>query len=480
MNRSARLTALRVVAIRVALALFVIACAMAAALSARPARADEATRDTAGDLANPLPRRGFFGAVTAAMPADERTHLGFPDTAGVVIQSVVEGAGAARAGLQAEDVILTVDGAGVATPGQLALRMAGRKPGDKVAIAYSRASRRRVKSVELTEAPREASAEYDIVYGSITSRAGRQRTIITKPKSPGPHPAFFIIQGIGAFTMERGPGGAAGYAAIIEDFAARGFVTLRVDKPGCGDSEGGPLKDVDFDTQLDGFRHALAMLRSDPDVDRDRILIFGHSMGGVWGPLLATEMPVRGIAVYGTVAKTWVEYTFENNRRQAALGGATAAEIDTLIRQEAIGNYFLCEVGMTPDELATARPEMSAWVDSTFVERKYSSGLHYNFLRQLNSKNLAAAWEAFPGWALAVWGRSDFISGEADHALVAQIVNARNAGRGEFVVLENSDHGFYEAMTFEESIANWGKPGRRLNPAIVETLRAWSEKVARN
>ena len=45
------------------------------------------------------------------------------------------------------------------------------------------------------------------------------------------------------------------------------------------------------------------------------MFIFGHSMGGVFGPILASEIPIRGIAVYGTVAKTWTEYCLENWRR---------------------------------------------------------------------------------------------------------------------------------------------------------------------
>jgi hypothetical protein len=56
-------------------------------------------------------------------------------------------------------------------------------------------------------------------------------------------------------------------------------------------------------------------------------------------------------------------------------------------------------------------------------------------------------------------------------------VNARRAGFGEFVALEASDHGFYRAATPEESFAQWGTPGRLLNPAIVETLREWSERA---
>jgi pimeloyl-ACP methyl ester carboxylesterase len=285
------------------------------------------------------------------------------------------------------------------------------------------------------------------------------------------------MQGIGPFTMERAAGGGLGYGPILDDFASRGFVTFRVDKPGCGDSEGAPLKDVDFETQLDGFRAGLAALRENPDVDRDRILVFGHSMGGVWGPLAAIDHPVLGIAVYGTIAKTWDEYTLENCRRQSALAGSDAASIDTLVRHEASVNHYICVERLSPAEVRAQHTELAAWIDSTWVDATYYSGLHYDFVRQLASKNLAAAWTAFDGHALAVWGKSDFISSEGDHALIAQIVNARHPGRGEFLALDACDHGFCEAATFEESFAEWGKPGRPVNPVVVNTLREWSDRV---
>ena len=64
-----------------------------------------------------------------------------------------------------------------------------------------------------------------------------------------------------------------------------------------------------------------------PSIDQDKILIFGHSMGGCEGPIIATEFPVKGIAVYGTVTRTWHEYMLENLRRQAPLAG-TSPNID--------------------------------------------------------------------------------------------------------------------------------------------------------
>ena len=66
---------------------------------------------------------------------------------------------------------------------------------------------------------------------------------------------------------------------IAQDLARHGYVTLRVERPGCGDSEGGPLRDVDFDVELDGYLEALRALKQLDSVDADRVYLFGHSMG---------------------------------------------------------------------------------------------------------------------------------------------------------------------------------------------------------
>jgi uncharacterized protein len=309
----------------------------------------------------------------------------------------------------------------------------------------------------------------------VPSRGGRLRVIWTRPVTPGRHPGFLLVQGIGTFTVENPSGLLSGYGDIIRDFSRRGFVTLRVDKPGCGDSEGGPLRDVDFDTQLDGFRQALAALRADPAVDPDRILVFGHSMGGAWGPLLAAETPVRGLAVYGTLARTWVEYVLENTRRQAALAGEAPDAIDRTAKEGAAADTYLDHEGLTPAEMVDRHPEMKAWADSNLTEGKYYSGLHYTFVRQLAGKNLAEAWRRFPGHALAFWGRGDFLSGEADHELIARIVNGEHPGHARFLAVD-MDHAFRPIATPAGSFATWGRPGA-VSPLIVETLRSWSEEV---
>jgi hypothetical protein len=43
----------------------------------------------------------------------------------------------------------------------------------------------------------------------------------------------------------------------LNEFAKSDYVTVQVEKPGIGDSEGGPFADLDFATELDAYRQAL-------------------------------------------------------------------------------------------------------------------------------------------------------------------------------------------------------------------------------
>ena len=443
------------------------------ASAASPARGHAAPSD-------PLPRRPFLGTGIGPITVANRVRQKLADSSGVEVRRVLPGSSAEAAGLRQGDVIVRVDGAPVTSPAGFVQAVARKKGGASIDLVFWRNGSRRTQHIRLKPLPLESSDAYDVEYGSVPSAGGRLRLVWARPRDAVAtrHPALLLIQGIGTFSVENVPATEGGYHAIIDDFARRGYVTLRVDKPGCGDSEGGPLLDVDFDTQLDGFRQALRVLRADPHVDSARVLIFGHSMGGVWGPLLGVETPVRGIAVYGTFARTWLEYVLENNRRQSELAGVSPAAVDSALWGDAEATYWMDRKGLAPRQAIEREPSLRAWVDSSMTQDTYWSGLHYRFVQQLASKNLGAAWTAFPGHALAIWGRSDFISGEADHQLIARIVNRAHPGHGEFRALEGSDHGFYRMKDQKESFEKWGRPGSEFNPEIVAVLREWSDRIA--
>ena len=132
------------------------------------------------------------------------------------------------------------NGAKIAGTGAFVQAIASRKAGAELTIELRRGDDLRQEKVTLKGRPFEKSDAYEVIYGAVPSRAGRLRTILTRPKGEGKHPALFLIQGIGLASIDNPVGPLSSYKTIVDDFTRHGFVTLRVDKPGCGDSEGGP------------------------------------------------------------------------------------------------------------------------------------------------------------------------------------------------------------------------------------------------
>jgi len=199
-------------------------------------------------------------------------------------------------------------------------------------------------------------------------------------------------------------------------------------------------------------------------------------MGGVFSPIIASETPIRGIAVYGTVAKTWTEYFLENWRRQAGLAGDDPARIDSLLRNLAVALHYLLMEQKAPDEALRLRPELRSTLAKLAPAGRIDSR-SMRFWTQLATRNLPAYWAKGNASVLAIWGRNDFIATEADHPFIAEIVNKARSGKGVYVALEGSDHGFRKTVSIVDSFTRWKALGGEFNPQIVATLKEWIEKV---
>ena len=119
-------------------------------------------------------------------------------------------------------------------------------------------------------APREQVPGADVIYDSVKTRAGyRVRRITTIPQNAiGKLPAVFMVGWLSCDSVEQPGMRSDGFAELMYEIASRsGFITVRIDKPGVGDSEGPPCAQADFQTELAAYQNAFEALSAMDRVD---------------------------------------------------------------------------------------------------------------------------------------------------------------------------------------------------------------------
>jgi serine protease Do len=99
--------------------------------------------------------RGYLGVQIQPLSDDLASSLGLPKNRGEFVQSVEPGQPAARAGLQAGDVVLTVDGKDVTPEQTLSFIVANEAPGARIPIELVRDGRRQTVTATVGKRPSE-------------------------------------------------------------------------------------------------------------------------------------------------------------------------------------------------------------------------------------------------------------------------------------------------------------------------------------
>lgn len=401
--------------------------------------------------------------------------LGIQFQAGTLIVAGTVPGGSAEKDLKPGDILLSLNNVTLENPQLLGPAIAPLKAGEKVPVVLQREGKVVNLTITLKERPRETSPDYDVIYSHVVSNGNRIRTIITKPKKAGKFPVFFMMQGLGQFSMDYALSGPSGpYKEFVQHFAKQDFVTIRVEKPGMGDAEGGPYPETDFFTEGDVYLQALRDIKTKPYVNPDRVFLFGHSMGGTFGPWVVSQEPVYGFIPSSTLYKTWTEYWIENVRRQQALAGASPQEQDAGARADAVIQPLVLLHNWTPARVAEEFPVYKPFVDSYFGQDPTKMmGRTLGFWRQLAGLNLPELWSKVNARTLVLWGQWDYVSTEADHMMIRDQLNAQNPGSATYVRIDDAFHGFTKATSYENARAVQNQP---FNFKVIEVMDEWIKK----
>jgi len=317
-----------------------------------------------------------------------------------------------------------------------------------------------------TQPGRERFEHADVLYGWVTNSRGDQlRTFITRPnKIAGKVPAVFFVGWLSCDSVEYPNGETDGFGALIRRIIDQsGYATMRVEKPGVGESRGTRCEQADFQSELEGYQAGFDAMRKYDFVDPDRIFVVGISNGGGVAPLVARQHRVAGFVAAGSWGRTWYEHMLEHERTRLGQSGKSPAEVNQAVKDFIeLYNLFLIR-GMTPGEILKQRPEWKAlWYDGP--EGQY--GRPAKFYQQLQTLNLGLAWQQVSAPVLVIRGTSDDLMSRADGEAIAESVNRAHPGLARYIEIEQMTHGFNVNKKFHADLV----------PEILSSIRQWLQQ----
>ncbi len=361
---------------------------------------------------NALPRRAILGAGAL----DERGR--------VVITRVLS----PENPLRPADVLLAVDGLAVSSVHDLTAQIRAASS-STVRARVLRDGAERELALKLATMPSEPIEGAEVRYGEARWRGHRLRTIAVIP--PDPIATIVFVQGMGLESVDHALSPHAPLAALVAAWSARGLASVRIERPGVGDSEGPPPSELDLDAERELARAAL-------DTVRGPVVLFGHSLGGLIAAL--SDDRADAIIAYGSPGAPWTATAREGLARQLQLRAADEARIAERLRR----------------------------FDADPFEARHGRSLALH--QQLAALDVPGAWRGVDVPVQVVIGEHDWVTGRA-----AQRAIAEHAPDAHVVELDGLDHAFTRHPSLEASLRDYGRGA--FDPRIADATAALATKL---
>lgn len=427
--------------------------------------------------AQQLPRKGTLGI-----------HMSnHEDGAGLSVNQVIEGTTAANLGLQTNDIILAVNDEVYDEVNDLVAAVGQWRQGDEVRVKLLREGKALNLKGIVTGRPFETSKNGTIHYGAVAYDGGLLRSILVLPKGVKNPPVVFFLPGIGCGTLDYPYNDKAPIKQLVEGLVDRGLAVYRVDKPNMGDGQGTKdCTEMDYHYEVEAFKTALQTLQNIAAIDRENIFLYGHSLGVITAPMIASQIPVKGVICWGGISTSWYEYELKRLRDQKVMLGIDYENIESTFRERQSFLYDFFVQKKTPKELAQV-DAYQGFYDLYFPNNRalYYNLHHYQYFHQLNDVNFAAIWKKAACPTLALHGAYDIAAIDAEWAEnIANIVNAYHPGMATWKIIDKTAHRYNTIPSMEEYLRlraagqyNAQYQSEHFNPAVVQVVSDWIQQI---
>lgn len=407
---------------------------------------------------------------------------------GVLIRFVAPESTAASLKLLANDYLTKLNGTSVTSPAVLVNEVRRLKTGEPISVSCFRNGKPLELKGVVKGKPLETLPEARFVYGEFPFDNGIIRTILRLPANGKPRGCVYFIHGISCYSLDNMVADDP-TKLMLDGLVKNGYAVFLTEKAGLGDSESPvPCKEMGFDKELLLFETAWQAMLTNPEVKDLPVFAFGHSLGGIIAPILASRFQPAGVMVYGTVLQSWYDYLMEAISTQTVWEGADRAALHDSIEwmKPAMQELFysdkpISEV-MANDYNAGAISFAMGYDKNTGL---VLAGRTPEYHRQLNKHNVAEAWKNYTGKVLAMFGEGDVAAMKPDdHIAIVDYVNSLRPGTATYLFFENTNHTFQKTGNIASYYEMQKEPGRydalartSFNTEILNKVVAWMDAV---
>lgn len=402
----------------------------------------------------------FCHCCWAQMP-ERKAFIGVRGTdveLGFRIDSVIPGSTMAALKIRKGDIIQTINGNTAAAQPEFNQIASTIRTNDKLRINIVRNGNATFVSGKAVMKPYETSQTADIIYDWVKFRDGYLRTMTWKPKGKTNLPAILLVPGYGCGSIENYSKSYNG--KLIGEWLKNGYAVVAIEKSGLGDSFNcEPCGEVDLVTDIESFDEGYKYMEKLAFVDRSKLFIWGHSMGGTIAPEIGRRHQPAGIMVFGSVFRPWSEFLLEMHRVQKPLlDKLTYQQTEEFTRgiQKIYYEFFVNK--KSPEQLA-AIPEFNPLVISELGYKKGSNdmwGRHWKFWQQLDSLNLAKSWQEVDCPVLILHGATDYEQCSlVEPMMIEKTVNEKRPNSAIWITIPELDHFMMKSKDWPEAVKNF-------------------------
>lgn len=322
--------------------------------------------------------------------------------------------------------------------------------------------------------------EEDVEYFSFTENVVLAGTL-TFPKVRQPSPAILLIGGSGPIDRNETIFGHKPFLVLADHLTKQGFVVLRVDKRGVGQSTG----NYDVSTSEDFAADVLAgieYLKTRNEVDPKQIGLIGHSEGGLIAPMVAIKS--NDVAFIILMAGAGITGEATLYAQEALISRATGVSEEKISRQLDFQKQVLSVIKNEPD-LIKAENLLRDIVDKELVnlpkdEQQKSADVMDAQIKRCNSKwfryfltyDPITSLKNLKIPVLVMNGELDWqVPSKLNLPLIAKTLD--EAGNQNYRIIEFPQLNHLFQTCDSGSILEYGKIEETIAPVVLDTLSSW-------